>query len=168
MELFASPFRELDEYKRASEALMNGKKRILFTDCTESGKLQLLDAFGADFDVQVIVTYDEKRAGEIAEEYEMYRKEVYYFPAKDIIFFQADIYSNDITAKRMKVFRALLEGEQITLVTTPNALMVPLIPLTVLMDNVLCFETGRIAEEKAVRITLNRMGYRKVSIVDAP
>ena len=63
MELFASPFRELDEYKRASEALMNGKKRILFTDCTESGKLQLLDAFGADFDVQVIVTYDEKRAG---------------------------------------------------------------------------------------------------------
>ena len=168
MELFASPFRELEEYKKASKALKSGKKRVLFTDCTESGKLQLLDAFGADFDVQVIVTYDEKRAEEIAEEYEMYRKEVYYFPAKDIIFFQADIYSNDITAKRMKVFRALLEGEEITLVTTPNALMVPLIPLTVLMDNVLCFETGRIAEEKAVSIVLTRMGYKKVSMVEEP
>ena len=168
MELLDAPFRELSVYKKVKEFEKKGQNRLLFTGCTESGKLQMLHAFGADFDVNVIVTWKEQRAAELAEEYAMYRKNTFYFPAKDLIFFQADIYSNEITTARMKVLRALSEREPITIVTTPNALMVPLIPLNVLKESILTLQIKHLAEEKAMQILLTQMGYKKVPKVEEP
>ncbi len=168
MELFDAPIRELSEYEAVTEALKNGVKRVKFMGCTESGKCHFLHTFGAPFDVRILITHSELRARDLAEEYTMYDKNVKVFPAKDLIFFQADIYSNEITRDRMKVLRAILEGGPITVVTTFDSLMAPMVPLRVLKKNILHVEIGSIIEEKALAIKLTNMGYRKVASVEEP
>ncbi|MBQ8924353.1 MAG: hypothetical protein IJ053_06110, partial [Lachnospiraceae bacterium] len=46
-------------------------------------------------DLRLIITYDERRAREIVSDYKLYDRDVYYYPAKDALFYYADIHSND-------------------------------------------------------------------------
>ena len=166
MEIIDAPIRELKEYEEISGALNEGAKSLELTGCTESGKCHFLHTFGASFDVRILITYSDLRSRDLAEEYSMYDKGVKVFPAKDLIFYQADIYSNEITKDRMKVLRAILEGKPITVVTTFDSLMTPMIPLEVLKKNILEISHGSIVEEKAIALKLSSMGYRKVATVE--
>ncbi|MBR4582106.1 MAG: transcription-repair coupling factor [Lachnospiraceae bacterium] len=168
MELFDAPIRELREFEEIGGALKGGVKRLELTGCTESGKCHFLHTFGASFDVRILITYSDLRARDLAEEYSMYDRDVKVFPAKDLIFYQADIYSNEITKDRMKVLRSILEGKPITVITTFDSLMTPMIPLQVLKKNILKIALGSVMEEKAIALKLSGMGYQKVPTVEQP
>ncbi len=168
MELFNAPLEELKEYRDVLKSLEAGEKKILMTGCTQSGKMHFIQAFGASFDVRIIVTHDDLRAAEIAEEYRMYDRDVRVFPAKDLIFYQADIYSNRITADRMKVLRSILEGKPITVVTTFDTFQAPFLPLEVIKEHALKVRVGSVMSEDALAIKLAGMGYRKTQIVEQP
>ncbi|MBR3637004.1 MAG: transcription-repair coupling factor [Lachnospiraceae bacterium] len=168
MELITSPLRELGEYEKLQSAIRRGEKRIELTGCTESGKLPFIHSLGTSFDVRVVLTHNEMRARELAEEFTMFEPDVQYFPTKDVIFYQADIYSNDITRGRMKVLRKILEGGKLTIVTCIDTLMKPLVPLRVFKENVLKITPGSVLEEKALSLRLARMGYRKCAGVEEP
>ena len=168
MELFNAPLEELKEYKQVLKSLQSGDKKILMTGCTQSGKMHFIQAFGASFDVRIIITHDDLKAAEIAEEYRMYDKDVRVFPAKDLIFYQADIYSNRITADRMKVLRSILERKPITVVTTFDTFQAPFLPMEVIKDHVLKVRTGSIMSEDALAVKLSGMGYHKTQIVELP
>ena len=47
------------------------------------------------------------------------------YPAKDLIFFQADIHGNQLVQERIKTLRRVVEGKPVTIVTTYAALMTP-------------------------------------------
>ena len=168
MELIDSPLRELDEYKKVQAALGAGEKRTELTGCTESGKLPFIHSLGASFDVRIVLTHNEMRARELAEEYAMFERDVQYFPTKDVIFYQADIYSNDITKGRMKVIRRILEGKSLTVVTCIDTIMKPVVPLRIFRDNIIEIAVGKTMEEKAIGMILSRMGYRKCASVEEP
>ena len=168
MELFDAPLRELSEYVEAQEAIKGGIRKLIFTGCTNSSKLQFLHGIGASADVKILIVHDDNLAKDLAEEYSMYDREVKVFPAKDAIFYQADIYSNDITISRMKILRSILEGNPITVITTLNAFMAPMVPIRVLKDHILKFGVGSVVEEAALSVKLSRMGYQKVATVETP
>ena len=48
------------------------------------------------------------------------------YPAKDLIFFQADIHGNQLVKERVRTMRRLMEQKPLTIVTTYAALMTPL------------------------------------------
>ena len=68
------------------------------------------------FPYHLILADDERNAKEIYEDYSFYDKNVYFYPAKDLLFFQADIHGNLLIRQRMRVIRALLEQEEVTVV----------------------------------------------------
>ena len=47
---------------------------------------------------RIVVAASEQKAKELCEEYRFFEKEAVYFPAKDILFYQADIHGNLLTA----------------------------------------------------------------------
>ena len=59
----------------------------------------------------MIIAANELRAREIAEDYRMFDREVMYYPAKDVIFFSADVHGNALSTQRLKVREALLDRE---------------------------------------------------------
>lgn len=54
------------------------------------------------FPYHLILADDERNAKEIYEDYRFYDKNVYFYPAKDLLFFQADIHGNLLIRQRMR------------------------------------------------------------------
>lgn len=75
----------------------------------------MIYGLGDGFPCKVIVTYSDLKVREIYEDYKFYDRNVYLYPAKDLIFFQADIHGNKLTAERVKVLRRLAEKSPLRL-----------------------------------------------------
>ncbi|MBQ8261117.1 MAG: transcription-repair coupling factor [Lachnospiraceae bacterium] len=167
MELLKNPLRELKWFAKAEEKLRSGQKSIQISGCVDSEKLHIMNALAAPWDAAIIVTYSEKRAREIYEEYSFYDKEVMLYPAKDLIFYQADINGKQLAMDRMRVVKRVLSGEQVTVVTTLDALMSPMLPKEILEEHCITLSVGALASESAVAYKLVSMGYEKNYQVEA-
>ena len=51
----------------------------------------------------LIIAENDLKAKELYEDYRLYNRDVYFYPARDLIFFQADIHGNLLTRERMQV-----------------------------------------------------------------
>ena len=61
---------------------------------------------------RLIVAENDLKAKAFYEDFRLYDPEVLYYPARDLIFYQADIHGNLLTRQRIQVLRALLEREK--------------------------------------------------------
>ncbi len=142
--------------------------------CVESQKLHLIDAVSRDTALysnarfRVIVTYSDRRAKELRDEFTFYDRNTTVFPAKDALFYQADLRGREIEIERIKCLRRILEGRPATVVTTFAALMTPQIPLRVLQENVIRITKHEETPLDELKMMLISMGYEKNAKVDGP
>ena len=59
---------------------------------------------------KVIICSSESKAKQIYEEYRFLDRSVYLYPAKDLLFYQADLRSKELVRERMEVLEAVIEG----------------------------------------------------------
>lgn len=169
MEVLRAPLRELGEFEEISDRL---KKReplcLALSGCVDSQKLHMIDGLGGQFRYRLILTYSDQRVREICEDDQLYDRNVMMYPAKDLIFFEADVHGNQLIMDRMKTIRRILEGSPLTLVMTYSALMTPQIPLSSLRENVLHIGRSTPIDEKVLAERLVQLGYEKNYQVEAP
>lgn len=168
MDTVLQPLQELGEYEEIIKKLHTQQGKVSISGCVDSQKLHMLYGVTQDYDARLIITYSDIKAKELLDDCRLYDREACYFPAKDLIFFQADIHSNQLTRERVGVLRKILEKGSITIVTTFSALMAHQLPLSVWQENVIEFTQGGIAEENAIARRLVDMGYEKNYQVEAP
>lgn len=166
MQALLTPLHELAEYDEIRRLLGKGQQAAL-TGCVESQKLHMIYGLGDGFRCKVIVTYSDLRAREIYEEYKFYDRNVMLYPAKDLIFFQADIHGNKLTEERIRVMRRILQGRPLTLVTTFAALMTPQHSWDEARDTI-CVDKHGTLDERQLERRLRDMGYEKNAQVEAP
>ena len=163
-----NPLRELGEFNEISEYLEKPFACGQVTGCVDSQKLHLIDGLGEDFKYRIIVTYSDLRAKEIFEDYKFYDRNVTVYPAKDLIFYQADVHSNEIARQRIRCMRRLIEGRPVTVVTTFAALMAPQIKPEVIKSHILSIDRHTRVDEAEISKRLITMGYVKNYQVEAP
>lgn len=163
-----APLTELGEFEEIKKRLKKEQTCVALTGCLESQKLHMVYGIGNEFQNRLIVTFSELRVKELMEDYRFYDRKVTAYPAKDLIFYQADIHSNQLTAERIKCLRRILEGEAVTVVTTFSSLMTPQIPLSVWKEHLLVIDEGASLEEKCLAEQLVELGYEKNYQVEAP
>lgn len=168
MSALLEPLKELGEYDEICKCLKASKGKVSISGCVDSQKLHLIYGTEDAFDVKVIVTYSDLKAKELLEDCKLYTKEVYFYPAKDLIFFQSDIHSNQLIKERIQVLRKIIEGEPITIITTFSSLMVHQIPLAEWKKYVITIDDNSVIEEEALARRLVEMGYEKNYQVEAP
>nr|MCR5715844.1 transcription-repair coupling factor [Lachnospiraceae bacterium] len=169
MEVLRAPLKELAAYRESADLLKKETPQVIsLTGCADSQKLHMIDGLGAEYPFKLIVTYSDQRIRELYEDYTFYDRRVVNYPAKDLIFFEADIHGNQLTRERMKTLRRLLEGVPTTIITTFSALMTPQIPVDVLREHVLHIDHNTIVEEAALAKRLVTLGYEKVYQVETP
>ncbi len=169
MEVLRAPLRELGEYREAADLLKKQKPEVVaLSGCVDSQKLHMVDGLGSNYPFKLIVTYSDQRIRELYEDYKFYDRRVVVYPAKDLIFFEADIHGNQLTVERMKTLRKLLEGVPTTIITTFSALMTPQIPVDVLRGYIIHIDKTTTVEEAALAKRLVTLGYEKVYQVEAP
>ncbi len=173
MQALLAPLQELAEYGNIRAALRKGAEPggktsvVSLTGCVDSQKLHMVYGLSAGLRTKVIVTYSDVRAKEIYEEYKFYDRNVMLYPAKDLIFFQADIHGNQLIRERVRVLRRLAEEKPLTIVTTFAALMTP----QVLWDgekDIIEISLGGQVQEGRISGRLVDMGYEKVWQVESP
>lgn len=167
MNALLTPLRELGGYEEMIRDLKDDKGKVSISGCVDSQKLHMVYGLDDGFDVKVIVTYSDMKARELLDDCRLYCKDSYFYPAKDLIFYQADIHSNQLTKERIQVLSRILEGRPITIVTTFAALMAHQLPLSILKENVINIDKDTIIEEEAVARKLVSMGYEKNYQVEA-
>ncbi len=167
MQALLSPLNELAEFDRSKEIIRKGTGTVALTGCVDSQKLHMIYGLSDGFRIKVIVTYNDLKAREIFEEYKFYDRNVMLYPAKDLIFFQADIHGNQLVGERVKTLRRLMERKPVTIVTTYAALMAPQVIWDREKDIVDINRGGSIREERLAE-RLVAMGYEKNYQVDSP
>ena len=120
------------------------------------------------FPYHLILADDERNAKEIYEDYRFYDKNVYFYPAKDLLFFQADIHGNLLIRQRMRVIRALLEQEEVTVVTSIDGCMDFLMPLEKIRSRLLHFKSDSVIDLDQLKEELVELGYERTGQVELP
>ena len=167
MQALLEPLRELAEYDDIRESVVKGKASVALTGCVDSQKLHMIYGLSDGLKCKVIVTYSDTKAKELFEEYKFYDRNVMLYPAKDLIFFQADIHGNQLVKERVKTLRRLMERKPITIVTTYAALMTPQVMWDRDKDIIEVVKGGQL-QEKRIAGRLVAMGYESSYQVESP
>ena len=168
MRTFTAPLCELGEFEEITKLLKKPNAAAALTGCVDSQKLHMVYGLSDGFKYKIIVTFSDLRAKEIYEDYKLYDKNVMFYPAKDLIFYQADIHGNELVKERIKVLRRIMEGRPLTVVTTFDGLMAPQVSLDVLKRYVVSVGYQSGINERELAKKLVRMGYEKNYQVEAP
>jgi transcription-repair coupling factor (superfamily II helicase) len=168
MRAIEAPLQELSAFTELDKYLDNPFACAEVIGCLDSEKLHMINGLGSQVRYRIIVTDSDLRAKEIFEDYKFYDRNVTVYPAKDLIFYQADIHSNDLTRQRIRTMRRLIEGRPVTVVTTFAALMSQQIPAEVIKSNILALDKRKSVDEQDIARKLVNMGYEKVYQVEGP
>lgn len=168
MKAFIQPLQSLAEFEQIQKCTGENRGILEISGCIESQKVHMMYGLSGLFPSHLILAEDEKRAKEIYEDYRFYDKEVYYYPAKDLLFFQADIHGNLLIRQRMQVIKALLEKERITVVTSIDGCMDFLLPLEEIKKSLIHYESDSPIDLDALKDSLVALGYERVGQVEMP
>lgn len=118
METLFAPLGELEEYDQLMRGMKQGEFPVQLIGCMDTQESHMIFGTGGKKRIRLVITHNEVRAKELVEDLKLYDREVMYYPAKDFIFYSADVHGQAIVKERLKVIKKLLEGEPVTVVTT--------------------------------------------------
>ncbi len=116
----------------------------------------------------VIISYDEISTKRIYEDMQflMGEEDVYVYPARDVLFYNADVHSMDITSARLKVIEALRTKNNIIVIIPIEALLNPLSPKETWEAYIRKVSVGDTIDIGNLGNYLIQIGYERVSRVE--
>ena len=126
MQAFLAPLAELAEYKEIFGRRTKEKGILQIAGCVNSQKTHLMYALGDGCYHKIIAFSSEEKAKRAYEEYRFLDENVYLYPARDLLFYHADIKGKFIVKQRMEVVKALIEADEkkaVTVITTVDAFL---------------------------------------------
>ena len=161
MKTFVEPLKSLGAFSDMLKLARKEKGLYSVTGCIDAQKPHMMYTCSDGKKNTIIVTFHEQKAKELYEDYRFFNREVVYFPAKDVLFYQSDIRGNVLTAERMRAWKAIHEKEHVTVITTFDALMNTQTPPEKLWNCLLTLIPGEEVQLEEIVKQLVRMGYEK-------
>ena len=142
MQGLIGPLKELAEFEELCKNKKKDAGMIRVCGCVNSQKSHMMYAIGDGCKYKVIACSSESKARALYEEYKMLSEDVYLYPSKDFLFYQADIRSKELVKQRMEVLEAVIQKEQVTVVTSFDAFMDVLLPKEQILEAVDAIRKG--------------------------
>ena len=158
----------MPQIEELREHLKKDKRIYEVSGLIDSLKPHLIYGIGYDVPIKLIVTFDEMRAKQIYEGYQFFDENTLYYPARDLLFYQSDIHSNALTRERLSVVQALIEHRPVTVVTTMDALMNRVPPLSSYERGIFTIDLEETVDLDEMRKKLVMLGYENVTQVEHP
>ncbi|WP_207717369.1 transcription-repair coupling factor [Anaerosporobacter faecicola] len=163
------PLEELKEYNSIKEDLTLKETPIHVAGCIDSQKCHLINGLSERYNRKLIITYNESKAKEIFEDYKLYARNVFLYPAKDVIFYSADIRGNAIVKDRLLVLKQLIESkEDVTVITTIDAGLDRILPLQYIKKRVINIQVATTLDLEKLKAALVHLGYERCGQVGGP
>ena len=142
-------------------------KRVQLNGCVPSQLEHLLKGVGEDFLQKVVIAADEQKAMEILENYMAFDRAVVYYPARDPMFYKADIRGNYISEQRIEVVKRVYNKEPLTIITCPDAFTDKLATFDEMKEKTIHIKKGASLDEKELAKSLAELGYENESQVSS-
>ena len=168
MQALIGPLQELAEFEAIQKEKQKEAGVLQISGCVNSQKTHMMYALGDGCKYRVIACSSESKARQVYEEYHMLDPETYFYPAKDFLFYQADIRSKELQESRMTVVQAILEEKPLTVVVSFDAFMDALPVKGAMKDRVIRIENGQTLDFDEIRKTLTENSYDREEQVDGP
>lgn len=171
MQALLAPLTELADYQEIVRDRRKEKGFTQITGCVNSQKTHLMYALGDGCEYRAIVFSSEEKAKRAYEEYRFLTENVCLYPARDLLFYHADIKGKVLTGERMGVLRALIEKEEgipITVITTMDAFLDGLPAPDGLRKGRMILSPGDTLDFSEFQARLSFMGYERETQIEGP
>ncbi len=158
----------MPERAEVAAALSKFRTPVSVTGCSDSQKCHLAASLFAPYKTALYVAGNELHAREVYEDLRLYDRKVYFYPAKDLIFYSADVKGTAVVKERMAVIRKLLSGEEAIIVTSVDALLDKILPPERIKKNVIEISDTDIIDIKKLSAQLTAIGYERQDQVSGP
>jgi len=163
------PLKQLEGMNKLTETLLKHKscKVINMVDACKAHFIYGLSCFTNT--PTIIITYDEISTKRLYEDMQFLKGEdhVYVYPARDILFYNADVHSMDITSARIRVIEALNDQKDIVVIIPIEALLNPLSPKETWRAYTQTIKVGNSIDIEELTAHLVQVGYERVARVEA-
>ncbi len=166
METFVNPLKGLAEYEEIRRNVRDNRGILQVTGCLESQKAHWLYGLSDLYKNCLVVAEDDQKAKEFFEDYRFYQPDVLLYPAKDLLFYYADIQGNLLTKQRMRVIRKILEEKNVTVITSVGGCMERIRPLQEIEDSCLHFQNDSPMDLEQLGKDLVSLGYERTGQVE--
>ena len=168
LETLLEPLDEINAYRQARECIDRNKLPVHISGCIDTQKCHMIYGLSKDIPWKIIIAQNEIRAREIVDDYRMFDRDVLYYPAKDVIFYSADVHGSAISVERLKVIKALFNQKGGTIVTTMDAGMEFVLSLSVFDKAKYVIKEADIVDIESFCSHLVDIGYERQAQVEAP
>ncbi len=168
MRSLTEPLRELNTIQALERDLESDRGFRKLSGCIDADKAHLIYTIGGREKSRLVITYHEIRARELYEDLLFFAKETAQYPAKDILFYQADIHGNVLTSQRIRALKELSENPQAIVVTTFDALMNRIPPADNFTGGIVKIRSGDVMDLSLFAEKLVRMGYERSYEANSP
>lgn len=138
---------------------------IQIEGCVPSQTEHLLSVLGREYDFTVIITADEQTAAEVKGRMQAFDRDTLVYPARDPVFFKADIQGSYLSQQRTEVVQRIFEDRRCSIVTTLDAFYDELSSISEIQENIITIKIGSTLDEKSLAESLVRLGYENESQV---
>lgn len=170
MKTFYAPLSELAGIEQLKKNFEVTGQPVMISGCIDTQKIHLVHAAVNDYRFRLIITGDEAKAREMQEDSRFFDKSSIYYPAKDFIFYSADVHGNQLAGERLRCIQKIIAAQDnktnITVITTIDGCVDMLMPLQRYRDNIIHFKNSDIIDTEKLISKLVGIGYTRVPMID--
>lgn len=147
--------------------IKSNKYPININGLSDSGKsYSIFSIYESINSSMVILTHSDMEAKNIYEDLSFYTNDVYYFPAKEVVFYNIDAISGDLRWARLKVIKEILNNKKKIIVTSIDSLTSIYTPKNLFMEYNIKLKVDDDVDFKELSRKLLECGYERVEAVE--
>ena len=161
------PLRDNTTFKKVIASIDNDRYPVNINGVSDSGKSYL--SFGIYENINspmVIVTNNDIEAKNLYEDLSFYSNNVYYFPVKEVVFYNIEAISGDLRWARLKVIKEILNDSKKIIITSVEALTSIYTPKDLFLKYNINLKVDDEINFKELSIKLLECGYERVEVVE--
>lgn len=161
------PLNRHNSFNKILESIKGKRYPVNINGVSESGKSYIIYGIYENIDSSLIIfTNSDMEAKNIYEDLVFYTNDVYYFPAKEVVFYNVDAISGDLRWARLKVLRELLNDNKKIIVTSIDALSSCYVPKDLFLKYNFKLKVDDEVDFKELSKKLLESGYERVEAVE--
>lgn len=161
------PLISSEEFIELESYIKGDKHPIEIEGLSESGKSYVINGiYEVSNKPVVIITNSDMEAKNLYEDLNLYLSNVYYFPAKEIVFYNVDAISGDLRWTRLNVIKEILSNNKNIIVTSIDAFAARYTPKDLFKTHTVSISVGDEVDFKELSKILVEAGYDRVDVVE--
>ncbi len=162
-----APLKDSSKFKSILQDMREDRYPIGIYGIAESSRSYITNGIYESSDKPVfIISHSDVEAKNLYEDLSLYVPEVYYFPTKEVVFYNIDAISGDLRWERLKVIKEMINKGKKIIVTSIEAFSPYYTPISLFKEYTFTYKAGDTLNIQDLSQKLIQCGYERMEIVE--